>query len=216
MNVWAAGLPALAALVCASAASAQAAPSATEVGLVAGAFTDYPPAFAEDGCEVHVRTLAADARYWPAEILAIEGAAIVSGSVGGQQCFRAAPWPIGQPFERVVYDDEIAGASFFATTLAAVFEPFRGADLNPRARLAWGRMWSKRLPFWLVGGGLRYKLGRHAILFDLERWKLSIDATREVVIMPATGPIEIQSVEPVTFHEAPYLIRVGWTIAIGR
>jgi hypothetical protein len=124
------------------------------------------------------------------------------------------PTPIGVPFERITHPN--AGVAFVATTLGAVVEPFLGSDVSPRARIAGGRMWDKKLSFWFAGVGVRYRFGRHALLIDVERWTLTIETHRQVVIAQPSGEVDVLSDEIVTSDETPYQVRVGWSIAIHR
>lgn len=200
-----------------AAAQEPGAPGAVELGLAAGAFIDYPAPFVDRGCLDEASALTGEARFWPHRVVAVEASMTVTGEMPGRDCALVeigAPTPIGVPVGRTVYPEPIAGHGFFATTLGIAFEPFRGASLSPRARLARGRMWDKELGYWLAGAGMRYQFGRHALVMDVERWKLSIDARLETVVYDGLGGVEIQSSEPTSFEHTPYLVRVGWSVGV--
>jgi hypothetical protein len=214
-----AGLVAALTAVAATAAGGQqidAMPS-VEFGIAAGVFIDYPHQFTDLGCGDGAVGMGVEARYWFTGFLGVEGSVAWSGEPPGRSCaYGVAPLPIGVPFEQTLHAEGIRGAAFFATTIGAVVEPFLGSDLSPRLRVARGRMWDKKLPFWSAGVGVRYKFGRHALLMDVERWKLTLDAQRQVIIVQPSGEVDVLSSETVTSDETPYLVRVGWGFAIGR
>jgi hypothetical protein len=212
-----AGLVAALAAVTATAAGGQQidAVPGVELGIAAGVFIDYPHQFIDRGCGDGAVGLGVEARYWFTDFLGVETSVATSGEPPGRSCaFGVAPRPIGVPFERTTHPN--AGVGFVATTIGAVVEPFLGSDLSPRARIARGRMWDKKLSFWFAGVGVRYQFGRHALLMDVERWQLTLDTHRQVVIVQPSGEVDVLSSEIVTSDETPYQVRVGWAFAIGR
>lgn len=214
-----AGLMATLTAVAATAAGGQqidAMPS-VELGIAAGVFIDYPHQFIDRGCSDGAVGLGVEARYWFTGFLGVEASVATSGEPPGRSCADGvAPIPIGVPFEHTLHPERIPGVAFLATTIGAVVEPFLGSDLSPRLRVARGRMWDKKLPFWTAGVGVRYKFGRHALLMDVERWKLTLDAQRQVIVVQPSGEVDVLSSEIVTSDETPYQVRVGWAFAIGR
>jgi hypothetical protein len=88
--------------------------------------------------------------------------------------------------------------------------------VSPLVRVTGGRLWTKDLWTWTVGAGLRYGLGRQAVVLDVELWNLAYDVTRETWIYRETDDDELQSSEVVRLRPRPWFIRLGWELAVGR
>ena len=116
---------------------------------------------------------------------------------------------------QLVRDEDLIGRSMFTTTLGLLVEPFHHGDISPRARIGVGRLWNKDLGTWFYGFGVRYRFGRHSLVMDVERWKLTMDASIQTRIFRSNGGLEVLSSEPLEETEKPYQIRVGWEIEIG-
>lgn len=190
-------------------------PARVELGLEASVLVDHPRQFQSGWCGAdRAAGIGARADYRVARAVAVEGGLILAGAYGTQLCAALPPTPIGVPVQRTTYRDEVSGSTLFATSLSAVLEPFFDADVSPRAWLGVGRILNKKLGYWHVGGGVRFRFGRHSMVMDVERWTVHIDALREVVVYELDGGVTVQSSEPVEEREQSYLVRVGWRTAV--
>lgn len=181
------------------------------VGLAGGNFEDYPSQFSSPFCEGDGRGITGKVGYWATPFFALEASTTVSGARGEKRCFfPGIPAPNdGMLFSRSVFDEDIQGRSFVATNIAAVFEPLPDQALSPRVQAGVGRVWDKDLGNWFYGGGFRFRLGSYAIVADVERWNLSFDMRRELLIFRDNGAHELQSFEIIPQSPRPYLLRIG-------
>ncbi len=186
------------------------------LGLSVGPFADYPSQFSPRFCKQGAGGATGKVSYWATAFFALEASATVATARGDMECFfPLSPAPNdGDSFSRPVFDDAIRGQSFFATNLAAVFEPLATRTVSPRVQVGVGRLWDKKLGNWFYGGGLRFRFGSNAIVADVERWNLSFDLRREVLIFRNNGAHELQSFEIIPQSPRPYLIRLGWELRI--
>lgn len=181
------------------------------IGLGVGNFEEYPKQFSPTFCEQEGRGITGKVSYWATAFLAVEASTTVSGSRGEERCFfPGIPAPMdGSLFSRSVFDEDIRGRAFVATNIAAVFEPLPEQALSPRVQAGVGRLWDKDLGNWFYGGGVRFRFGSYAIVADVERWNLSFDMRRELLIFRDTGAHELQSFEILPQSPRPYLLRIG-------
>lgn len=207
----------LAQLVLVGVVEAQTGPRRFEAGFDMGAFVDYPSQFAERYCEQRAAGVAARGSYWILTFVGVEGAIVRSLGIGGETCYLAlqAPPQIGVPFTRGVYSDDVIGTSLFSTQLSALVEPFPLSPVSPRARIGAARLWNKKMSSWHSGAEVRFSFGPHALVLGVERWSMSLDLLRQVVIYQPTGGLEVLSTTVVPEKVAPYLVKMGWAIAIG-
>jgi hypothetical protein len=195
----------VAAEVSVASVAAQETAGGIDLSASAGLFADYPGGLVTGAARDDTRGLA------------LEASLVASFGIGEVSCaYPGAPAPPdGGLYNRATLDDQVAGQSFVATTLAAVLEPLPHSMVGPRLRLGGGRLWDKRLWTWLYGAGLRFNFGRNAITADIERWHLGYDLSLELWIYRADGPDELQRVEVLPRRSKPYLLRLGWTRTIG-
>lgn len=181
------------------------------VGVSVGTFDDYPSQFSPAFCTQEGRGVTGKVGYWVTSMLAFEASATLSGSRGEERCsFPGAPPPIdGGFFSRSVFDEDIPGRSFFATNIATVFEPLASRIVSPRVQAGVGRLWDKELGNWFYGGGVRVRVGPAAVVAEVERWNLSFDMRRELLIFRDSGAHELQSFEIIPQNPRPYFFRIG-------
>jgi hypothetical protein len=183
-------------------------------------FADYPADFQGGGCSGDYVGMELGLARSVARSVSLEGGVTWSGSAA-TSCATAndalsLPVPLdGSPYTRTVFDESIAGETFFATRVGVLLTPLEG-DIAPRFRLGAGRLWSKGLWAWMGGAGLRYGGNRHGITLDLERWNLGYDVTREVWIYREGGMDTLQSSESIERRPRPWFLRLGWDFAIGH
>ena len=183
-----------------------------DVGLAVGRFVDYESAFSPRFCSHDLGVVSGKVGFWVTPRVAIEGSAAVSTGVGDEACFfPGVPAPRdGDAFRRPAFPDGFIGTSFVATHLSAMLEPLPKSTLSPRVRAGVGRLWGKELGNWFYGGGLRFRLGSHAIVADVERWNFDYEFRSELLIFRDSGAHELQSFEVIREEEKPFLIRIGW------
>lgn len=183
-----------------------------------GIFIDYPPQFASSFCnEDRVAGINLGATYRVLSFLGLEGSVLATASVGEQICVLPGlpPVPPGEPFRTLSRPDELKGAGSVSTNFAFLVDPFHAADISPRGRIGWGRFWSKELWGWFYSFGVRYRFGRHALLMDVERWKLTWDVIEETRIRRPSGQLDLLDSHQFEETEKPFQIRVGWEFEIG-
>lgn len=192
-------------------------PTGFNVGVTVGQFAHYPSHFSPRYCEQGAGAVAGIVGYRVATLFTVEATATAAKGMGELVCFfpqQPAPRD-GSTFSRPVLDNAILGQSFFATSVAAVLEPFPARNVSPMVRIGGGRLWDKKLGNWFYGGGVRIRFGSNAIAIDAERWNLKFDLRQELLIYRDSGAHELQSVEIIPQSPKPYLIRIGWERQIG-
>lgn len=189
-----------------------------DLGLGAAFYVDVPEPFSDRYCSDSPAGLTGTAAWRALDWLAIEGNASVTGSVGGTTCAIAdlAPIPFDVPVVQGTWPDELYGSSFFATHFSAVVEPFPSWSASPRARVGFGRIWDKDVSDRILGLGVRYRFGRHALVMDVDAWSFTVEEEVSTVIYRMDGPAEILSTETIEHDFRPIVVRVGWEIALGR
>jgi hypothetical protein len=212
---------ALLVLATVAAPSLSAQPSGTTVGIGVGPITAYPDEFESGGCEGrYVGFNVGAGRSW-SNLVAIEGSLTWTGSFASS-CTEAndalsLPAPMdGATYRRTSVGPRIPGETFWAGRIGAVLTPWTAGPVSPLVRVTGGRLWTKDLWTWTVGAGLRYGLGRQAVVLDVELWNLAYDVTRETWIYRETDDDELQSSEVVRLRPRPWFIRLGWELAVGR
>jgi hypothetical protein len=197
-------------------ARAQAPERSFSFGLDGGVFIDYPSQFNEPFCEQRAAAFSGRANYWVTRYLGIEGSATATFGIGDESCYFAlSPLPPpGTEFTRPVRDEVLIGTSFFATNLAVTLEAPIEFPVRPRARVGAGWLWNKEMPTWFVGGGFRFQFGPHAMVMDIERWRMNFELVEQTVVVQPTGEIDVLYESVIEHEVAPYLVRVGWEFSI--
>ena len=77
------------------------------------------------------------------------------------------------------------------------------------ARLVKTRLWA-----WSFGAGVSVRVGGHAVLLELERRIMDIDAFDETVIYERGGDVTVLTRDVVQETERPFLLRVGWQMPV--
>jgi hypothetical protein len=189
-----------------------------DLGLGAAFYVDVPEPFSDRYCDESPVGLTGSAAWRVLGWLAVEGNASINGNVGGVSCAIAdlAPVPFDVPVVERVWPDEVYGSSFFATHFSAVVEPFSSWSVSPRARIGFGRIWDKDVNDRLLGLGVRYRFGRHALVTDLDAWRFTVLSEEWTVIYRVDGPPEIVSQETIEHDFRPLVVRIGWEVSLGR
>jgi len=204
-----------------AAQSSPAAPAETRLDLGAGAlaFISYPEALVGPTYfDVRAVGFQGSMTYWPFAVVGLEAgvtSVTTSGGVTEALALRPAPLP-GEPYRRVVTDEDLEGPNLFATSIGAVVEPALTPDVSPRGRVGVSRLWNKKLNAWLYALGVRYRFGRHSVLFEVERWHLSVEQREETRVLRTDGQVDLLDVDIVSIAERPLHVRVGWAIELGR
>jgi hypothetical protein len=183
-----------------------------DAGSAISVFTAYPDEFEDEQCDQRAGGFSAWLSGPMSHSVKLELSTTVTASVGGHRCaLTALPAPSeGEVYSTDTLDDAIPGVSFFATNLAAVFEPARRAKVSPRLRVGGGRLWDKRIWNWFYGAEARIRVGPGAIVTGVERWNLGIDITRETYIWHEDADPEFQGSETVRRTSRPLMLRFGW------
>ena len=190
-------------------------PRRFEVGVAVGAFLEMPDAFSSNGCFETASTFSAQGSWWPTSRVGVDGATLVSGEFAAQCAYDLLPGPIvGDSFERTSYADGVPGVDFTASQLGVVVAPWPVSPVSPRLRTGLGRIWDKSITFLYVGTGVRYRFGRHALVTDLEWWRMGFDSNRERLVLTPAGTIQVLSSEAVRVTDPTYRFRVGWEIEL--
>lgn len=198
--------------------SVPAQPPVWSAGFDVGVFADLPDLFAADFCEQQVGAVSARAVRWIGGVLGVEGALTSTFEVGGTQCFlvgRPPPLP-DDPYWRRSLEPGQEGVAFRAATLGLVAEPWADFPVSPRARAGVARILSKDLGAWFAGGGFRFSFGRHAMVMDVERWRVYYDVREERVVLRTSGVEEILMSDLVAESADPFVVRVGWEVSFRK
>lgn len=212
---------ALVVLMAASAVPAGAQTSSTTLGIGFGPVTAYPDEFEGGGCDGSYAGINIGARRSLSDLVALEGSVTWTGSLA-TSCALALdalslPAPVdGATYRRTSLSSKIPGETFWATRIGTVLTPWVAGPVTPLVRVSGGRLWSKELWTWSFGAGLRYGLGSHALVFEVEQWHLGYDVTQETWIYRETAPDELQSSEVLQRRPRPWFIRLGWELTLGR
>ena len=86
--------------------------------------------------------------------------------------------------------------------------------VRPRARVGAGWIWNKKMPTWFVGAGFRYQFGAHALIMDVERWRMNFEVGEQTFIEEPIGQLQLLYEGIIEQEMAPYLVRVGWEISM--
>lgn len=194
--------------------------SGTTVGIGLGPMAAYPDEFEGGGCDGRFIGANVGVRRGLSARVAVEGSVAWTGSVA-TACYSTGdalslPAPAdGTSYRRTSLAPEIRGETFWATRLGAVVTPWSAEPITPHFRVTGGRLWSKDLWTWTVGAGLRYPLGRQALVLDVELWNLAYDVTREVWIYRESAADELVSSEVDSRRPRPWFFRLGWELTLG-
>lgn len=190
-----------------------------EAGLAGGLFVDYPSERADPYCEQKARGVLGHAAWWFERWLGVQASLTLTGGTDQPRCVLSAPpslapTPIDEPFQRNRYDRGDFSGAMLATGIGIVVEPARGADVSPRAFVSAGWMSEQDLPFWSLGGGVRFAFGRHALTIDGEWWNFTVDVRSETVVFRQGGSLEV--LDSFVFDSAlsMILMRVGWAVGL--
>lgn len=200
--------------------SAQSAPPGTTIGIGFGPIAAYPEEFEGGGCDGRYVGANIAARRAVSDLVALEGSIAWTGSVA-TSCALAVealsrPAPLdGETYRRTSLAPELRGETFWATRFGAVVTPWSAEPITPFLRATGGRLWSKELWTWTIGGGLRYGFGRQALLLDVERWSLAYDVVQEDWIYRVNTTDDLVGREVVRRRPAPWFIRLGWELGLG-
>ncbi len=198
--------------------SVPAEPPVWSAGFDFGVFANLPDLFAADFCEQQVGALSARGVRWIGGVLGVEGALTSTFEVGGTQCFLAGrPPPLpDDPYWRRSLDPGQEGVAFRTATLGLVAEPWADFPVSPRARAGVARILSKDLGAWFVGGGFRFSFGRHAMVMDVERWRVYYEVREDYVVLRSSGTEEILMSDLVAESADPFVVRVGWEVSFRK
>lgn len=188
-------------------------------GIAVGMFANYPQDFDSGACESKTAGVRATVMRWLTSAVALEGTATLtgsSGSIGGIACTDAlaAPPTPDVPYERVVVDERIRGQTFFATNVAAAVDPLPDRHASPRLRVGAGRLWDKGLWTWTHGVGVRWRLGSHTIVADVERWNLGYDVRAETRVRRVDDSEELLASAVRRRQPRPIFLRIGWEMRV--
>ena len=189
-----------------------------DIGVGAGFFSDVPEPFEEPFCEVNAAGLGGSAGWRVLDWLVLEGSALITGQLGGEDCVLPARAPLPRDTELVetFYDETVEGVDFLATHASVVVEPFRHWPVSPRVRGGAGWIWQKNLFNWTWGAGLVYRFGGYAFYTDVDQWYTAIDELQETVIYRTGGGREVLSSETITRTYTPWVVRFGLEFALPR
>lgn len=186
-----------------------------DLGVFAGIFSDYPDRL-KDACGQDIGTLGIQGGVLLTSQLAIQASTAVGGGINdGQGCPLPGP-PIGPGATalRITLDEDLEGAGIFSSDVGVLFDLLPASAGSIHLKGAVGRMWNKKLNYWLLGAGLRYSFGGHAVVLDVERWSFSFDMLREVLLYDEN--LDFTVVDSSTLREEanPYLFRLGYEIRV--
>lgn len=191
----------------------------TSIALGFGPITSYPEDFTGGGCEGrYIGANLGVARTVSAHV-ALEASVAWTGSTAVSCTLDALSRPApedGTEYRHAILPDAIPGETFWATRVGTVVTPGDVGPITPLLRLTAGRLWSKEMWTWTWGGGVRYGLGRHAILVDVERWHLGYDVLEETWVFRAQSSDQLQARETVERTPRPWFVRIGWEWSVGR
>ena len=190
----------------------------SEVSVGGGFFIDFPSPLHERYCEGSVLSGEVTASRAVFPWLSIEASGSASGAMGSMMCATPALAPIPQDTEILEYGYAVErGPSIFTLRGLAVIEPFAGWQPSPRLRVGVGGIVNKSLPLWTWGLGVRYRFGSHAVIVDLDRWRIGIEEWQERVIYPSTGArrrVLARDTVPRLFQ--PVVVRFAWSFELGQ
>lgn len=189
-----------------------------DLGLGAAFYVDPPEPFTDSPCDGAPAGLTGTASWRALDWLALEGSGSINASVGGTTCAIAdlVPVPYDVPVVQTQWPDGLYGSSFFSTHLSAVVEPFSSGPVSPRARIGFGRIWDKGVGYRVLGLGVRYRFGRHALVTDVDAGSFTTREEEWTVVYHADAPPDILSRETIERDLRLLAVRIGWEVSVGR
>lgn len=191
-----------------------------EVGASFDGFVNYPEPFQTNRryCEPRGAGLTVSGGLRLGGVGEVELSNTLTFGVGDGNCAYAdlAPIPSDTPYDQLRYPPSIPGASFAATHLALVLEPWPDGALSPRVKAGGGLLWNKELGNWLYGFGVRYRFGRHSLLTELEAWNLTfVRYVDTLIYRSATRSTETLATQEERENARPVAVRIGWRVGVG-